>query len=221
MIGSTNTWRTCGRIAGSPAARGVRSRAVNPSGSADFPDVQDLPIVFGSDRRDPYHKATPVVDFYMSAAVKYPWAQDAYFMFPTAYYHYIRGALREFPDETPTNAGPMDSQFAASRDGITWERYDRPAVRAVGDERGTRLGIGARDPRARSRHHGTGDVHVLSRQRLAARLGSRRPQPAAAEPGRSGSGPEHRGHQPAHSQAGTGSYRSTGPTPAASSPPRR
>lgn len=89
-----------------------------------FPAVQDMPIVFGGDRQDLYHGEVPVVDFYMSAAIKYPGAQDVYFMFPTAYYHYIEG-LAEFPSEVPTNAGPLDTRFASSRDGITWERYDR------------------------------------------------------------------------------------------------
>jgi hypothetical protein len=59
------------------------------------------------------------VDFYVSAAVKYPWADHAYFMFPTAYYHYT-GRLPEFARQRPANAGPLDTQFAANRDGITW-----------------------------------------------------------------------------------------------------
>lgn len=90
-----------------------------------FPAVQDMPIVMGPDEDDLHHSRTPVVDFYMSAAIKYPWADNAYYMFPTAYYHYIGGALAEFPKDTPTNAGPLDTRFAASRDGIAWERYDR------------------------------------------------------------------------------------------------
>jgi len=45
-------------------------------------------------------------------------------MFPTTYFHYpLR--LPEFAQECPFNAGPLDSQFAASRDGIKWERYER------------------------------------------------------------------------------------------------
>jgi len=90
-----------------------------------FPVVQDMPIVYGPEDDDLHHDKTPVVDFYMSAAIQYPWADRAYFMFPTAYYHYIGGALGEFPKDVPTNAGPLDSRFAASRDGITWQRYDR------------------------------------------------------------------------------------------------
>jgi len=97
-----------------------------------FPAVQDMPYVFGPDRDDPFHGERPVVDFYMSAAIKYPWAQNAYYMFPTAYYHYVYGALAEFPDKVPTNAGPLDTQFAASRDGITWKRYDRRSFVPLG-----------------------------------------------------------------------------------------
>ncbi len=98
----------------------------------DFPAVQDLPIVFGPDRNDLFHGETPVVDFYMSAAIKYPWAEDAYFMFPTAYYHYVGGELAEFGRNVPVNAGPLDTQFAASRDGVTWERYDRRSFVPLG-----------------------------------------------------------------------------------------
>jgi len=114
---------------------GLRGRAVARGESdhlGDFPAVQDMPIVFGRDSDDPFQGETPVVDFYMSAAIKYQWADNAYFMFPTAYYHYVYGALAEFQDQTPTNAGPLDTQFAASRDGITWERYDRRSFVPLG-----------------------------------------------------------------------------------------
>ncbi|MGQ9650171.1 MAG: hypothetical protein ACUVXJ_08680 [Phycisphaerae bacterium] len=94
-----------------------------------FPPVQEMQVVFQPDENDLMEEGVPMVDFYMSAAVKYPWAANAYYMFPTAYYHYT-GMLPEFTRECPANAGPLDSQFAASRDGITWERYDRrPFVR--------------------------------------------------------------------------------------------
>ncbi len=109
-----------------PERRG-RARSI-ARGESDrlggFPDVWDMPLVLQPDKDDPMEDGLPVVDFYMSAAVKYPWSDRAYFMFPTAYYHY-GGGLPEFPREVPRNAGPLDSQFAASRDGIAWERYDR------------------------------------------------------------------------------------------------
>lgn len=109
-----------------PEKRG-RARSIS-RGESDrlggFPAVQDMPVVFQPDDHDLMEDGLPAVDFYMSAAVKYPWAEDAYFMFPTAYYHYT-GLLPEFRKECPANAGPLDTQFAASRDGVTWERFDR------------------------------------------------------------------------------------------------
>lgn len=90
----------------------------------DFPVVQEMPVVFAPEPPDPWHGEVPVVDYYNSAALRYPWADNAYFMFPQAYYHYTR-ALREFAGELPVNAGPMETVFAASRDGVRWERYER------------------------------------------------------------------------------------------------
>lgn len=115
--------------------KGSQGRAIARAESdhlGGFPVVQDLPTVLAPDDLDLKHDGTAVVDYYMSAAIKYPWAQDVYLMFPTAYYHYIPGRLAEFPKEVPTNAGPLDTQFAASRDGITWERYERRAFVELG-----------------------------------------------------------------------------------------
>lgn len=94
-----------------------------------FPLTQDLPVVYRPDPPDPWHGGVSVVDYYNSAALRYPWADRAYFMFPQAYYHYTR-TLREFVPDAPTNAGPLDTRFAASRDGLSWERFDgEPFVR--------------------------------------------------------------------------------------------
>jgi hypothetical protein len=68
-------------------------------------------IVLAPDAQDP-----PDVDFYTNAAIKYPWADDAYFMFPAFYHHY--------PPEYG-NDGLLDCRAAASRDGIAWQRPDR------------------------------------------------------------------------------------------------
>lgn len=109
-----------------PERRG-RARSIARAESdrlGGFPVVQDMEVVFQPDEQDLKLGGLPAVDFYMSAAVKYPWAENAYFMFPTAYFHYSPD-LPEFAKECPANAGPLDSQFAASRDGIRWERYDR------------------------------------------------------------------------------------------------
>ncbi len=109
-----------------PERRG-RARSIS-RGESDrlggFPVVQDMPVVFQPDDQDLKEDDLPAVDFYTSAAVKYPWAARAHFMFPTTYFHYS-GRLPEFTKESPINAGPLDTQFAASRDGIKWERYDR------------------------------------------------------------------------------------------------
>lgn len=103
-------------------ADGVQGRGVARAESArlgEFSAVQDMAVVIGPEPGDPW------VDYYSSSALKYPWAQDAYYMFPQAYFHYLGGEMPEFPKRTPINAGPLHTQFAASRDGLTWNRYDR------------------------------------------------------------------------------------------------
>ncbi len=55
------------------------------------------------------------MDFYNSSAIKYPYAANAYFMFPSAFHR--------FPENTFD--GIVDIQFATSRDGIKWTRLDR------------------------------------------------------------------------------------------------
>ena len=96
----------------------------------DFPMVQDMQFVVKPDAPDAAHGGA-VVDYYNSAAMRYPWADDAYFMFPQAYYHYTP-ALRDFGKARPVNAGSLDTQFLASRDGIKWERYDRQPFIPIG-----------------------------------------------------------------------------------------
>jgi hypothetical protein len=101
---------------------GVQGRGVARAESdklGDFSGIQDMAVVIGPEPGDRW------VDYYSSSAIKYPWAQDAYYMFPQAYFHYLKGEIPEFPKQTPVNAGPLHTQFAASRDGIKWNRYDR------------------------------------------------------------------------------------------------
>ncbi len=101
---------------------GVQGRGVARAESADvgkFSEVQEMVVVIGPEKGDRW------VDYYSSSALKYPWAQDAYYMFPQAYFHYLHGEIPQFPKQTPVNAGPLHTQFAASRDGIKWNRYDR------------------------------------------------------------------------------------------------
>jgi hypothetical protein len=77
-------------------------------------------IVFQTDQLDP-----PDIDFYTNAAVKYPYAQDAYFMFPASYHHF---------DPHYGNDGLLDSAAAASRDGIAWQRPDRRPYVSLGEK---------------------------------------------------------------------------------------
>ena len=97
-----------------------RGRSV---GRVEMADVEapwpgELATVFEADRRDPHN-----LDFYNNACVKYPWADDAYFMFLSAYHH--------FPPEMG-NDGLLDVSAAASRDGIRWVRPDRRPYVALG-----------------------------------------------------------------------------------------
>jgi hypothetical protein len=52
-------------------------------------------------------------------------------MFPSQYFHYGT-FLKDFRKGQPVNAGSLDVRFAASRDGIHWERYDRRAFVSLG-----------------------------------------------------------------------------------------
>jgi hypothetical protein len=101
---------------------GVQGRGVARAESeklGEFSGVQEMPVVIGPEPGDRW------VDYYSSSALKYAWAQDAYYMFPQAYFHYLGGEIPEFPKQSPANAGTLHTQFAASRDGIKWNRYDR------------------------------------------------------------------------------------------------
>jgi len=92
-------------------------------GRCEFNDIANWgkeKTVFSYDELDP-----PDMDFYNSAAVKYPYADDVYLMFPSAYHHYP-----DPPMGRHKNDGPLDMRFAVSRDGITWKRPDRgPFIR--------------------------------------------------------------------------------------------
>ena len=100
-----------------------------------FPKVCDMPVVLSTDSDD-YQIDTPMgkqpaSDFYTNATMKYPWAEDSYFMFPNIYFKYDT-FLREFRDDKPRNAGPIDIRFASGRDGIKWNRHDRKPFVGIG-----------------------------------------------------------------------------------------
>ena len=124
--------------------KGSPTRSVARGESPDlahFSQVQDSPVVMRSDTRharqaDPGSgagspQAVSVLDTYTNGTLKYPWADDAYLMFPTDYFHY-GSHLAEFRKEWPVNAGPLDTRLAVSRDGIRWKRYDDPPFVPLG-----------------------------------------------------------------------------------------
>ncbi len=85
---------------------------------------REVPIVFGCDEKDP-----PISDFYNAACIQYPWADEAYFMFPSLYRH--------FPDPPAGkwgNDGLVDIQMAVSRDGVHWNRPSREPYVQLGLE---------------------------------------------------------------------------------------
>ncbi len=96
------------------------NRTVGRSESPTLGDFPDPVVVLRRDSKDP-----PEMDFYTSAAIQYPFAADAYYMFPAAYHHWPS-------PPHPSNDGPLDVQFAASRDGLAWKRPDRRPVIRLG-----------------------------------------------------------------------------------------
>ena len=88
-------------------------------------------VVFGPDKRDPHFGGVGVMDFYMPNVMRYEHAQDAYFLFSPRYLHYEDWFLSDDLSKYPLsgvgtlNTGPEDIGFAASRDGIEWQRYHR------------------------------------------------------------------------------------------------
>ena len=97
-------------------------RTVGRTESPTLGDFPDPVVVLGRDSKDP-----PEMDFYTSAAIQYPFAADAYYMFPAAYHHWPS-------PPHPSNDGPLDVQFAASRDGVDWKRPDRRPIIRLGLE---------------------------------------------------------------------------------------
>ncbi|HXK58894.1 MAG TPA: LamG domain-containing protein [Acidobacteriota bacterium] len=90
---------------------------------------------------EPDENLDPVgTDIYLTKAIKYPWAPDAYFAFPVVYFHYENdGPLgRQILGHPSRNrgSGPLETQIAVSRDGVNWKRYPRPAYVGIGMHEG-------------------------------------------------------------------------------------
>ncbi|PYV09244.1 MAG: hypothetical protein DMG07_23705, partial [Acidobacteria bacterium] len=103
-----------------PTTRGTGgiARQFGRAESKVFGDFGKFQIVFVADESDPVD-----FDWYTTAAIQYPYAAEAYFMFPAAYHH---------TPPPPKNDGPLDIQFACSRDGVRWLRPDRRPIISLG-----------------------------------------------------------------------------------------
>ncbi len=84
----------------------------------------EVPIVFGYDEHDPVPS-----DHYNAACVQYPWADQAYFLFPSAYRHFPEPPIGKYG-----NDGLVDIQMATSRDGVKWTRLSREPYVALGTQ---------------------------------------------------------------------------------------
>ncbi|MGI9455646.1 MAG: hypothetical protein ACR2NU_03745 [Aeoliella sp.] len=96
------------------------NRTVGRTESEMLGSFPDPVVVLQRDKTD-----SREMDFYTSATIQYPFAADAYFMFPAAYHHWPS-------PPHPGNDGPLDIQFAASRDGVKWLRPDRRPIIRLG-----------------------------------------------------------------------------------------
>jgi hypothetical protein len=99
---------------------------------------REIPTVLATDEHDPAH-----LQFYTSAVVKYPFAPNVYFAFPAAFQLYKGDEWKARACNTAD--GTFDVQFAASRDGITWNRWREPYV-AAGVHEGLDLRIVSMGP---------------------------------------------------------------------------
>jgi hypothetical protein len=79
-------------------------------------------------------------DVYVPKAIKYPWAPDTYLAFPVMYFHYEESLPEEREilghEERQLGSGPLETQFSASRNGVDWQRYPRPAYVGIGEHQG-------------------------------------------------------------------------------------
>jgi predicted GH43/DUF377 family glycosyl hydrolase len=93
-----------------------RGRAISRAESEDYLHWTEPQLILAPDEQDP-----PEVDLYTNAAIPYPDAANAYFIFTSAFDH--RGE------------GPLDVHLAVSRDGVHWTRPSREPFIPRGDEK--------------------------------------------------------------------------------------
>ena len=91
-------------------------------------------------RFDPLPEDPVGVDFYLTKAMKYPWAPDTYLAFPIAYFHYENDGpvTRQVLGEAARGrgSGPLETQLSVSRNGLDWQRHPRPAYVGIGRHEG-------------------------------------------------------------------------------------
>ena len=80
------------------------------------------------------------VDFYLTKAIKYPYAADTYLAFPVGYFHYYGDGPEARTvlglEERGLGSGPLESQVAVSRNGLDWKRHPEPAYVGIGRHEG-------------------------------------------------------------------------------------
>ena len=89
---------------------------------------------------DPTSEDPAGVDFYLTKAIKYPYAPDTYLAFPVGYFHYYGDGPEARTvlglEERGLGSGPLESQVAVSRNGLDWKRYPEPAYVGIGRHEG-------------------------------------------------------------------------------------
>ena len=89
---------------------------------------------------DPTPEDPVGTDFYLTKAMKYPYAPDTYLAFPVGYFHYYGDgpeARRVLGlEERGLGSGPLESQIAVSRNGLDWKRHPEPAYVGIGRHQG-------------------------------------------------------------------------------------
>ncbi len=83
---------------------------------------RELPHAISYDELDP-----PATDIYTPCVLQYPWAENAYFAFPSIYYHFPEPPVGKYG-----NDGFLEIQLAVSRDGLQFTRPDRRAYVPLG-----------------------------------------------------------------------------------------
>ena len=124
--------------------RGFKVRGIGRIESDDFRHWSEMVEVFRADETD--WRAIPpeeckdrvggYVDVYTNSAMKYPYAQDAYFMMPMMLYHWdcvevVQGEGDEAGDMHVNYPDTSDVRLLTSRDGVVWDQAPgrRPFLR--------------------------------------------------------------------------------------------